>query len=210
MLCSRCRDARLENIGSLLLNNYIRAAEERQQEGGASPPSIFPCISLLLLSAQDEFWTAGTPSCLRCLWWSTTGAFFLLCSEVLPPSMPQCVQRQLLGEMLVWAGESLFHWNIFIIAETVSDLDHLPFCDGCPLKTRLLWALQDFICFGCRISFSFNSSLFSPVGNLKSVVDCKEGHLSTFFFNIKHENDYLSKIQIGLKFTQSALNYKKL
>ena len=39
MLCSPCWDARLENIGSPLLNNYIRAVEERQQEGGASPPS---------------------------------------------------------------------------------------------------------------------------------------------------------------------------
>lgn len=34
MHCSPCWDARLENIGSPLLNNYIRAAEECQQGGG--------------------------------------------------------------------------------------------------------------------------------------------------------------------------------
>lgn len=55
MHCSLCWDARLENIGSLLLNNYIRAAEERQQEGGAAPPSISLCS---FLSAQEGFRTA--------------------------------------------------------------------------------------------------------------------------------------------------------
>lgn len=57
MRCRPCWDACLENIGSLLLllNNYIRAAEECQQGGGTLLPSSSLCSFPSLLLAEGRY-----------------------------------------------------------------------------------------------------------------------------------------------------------
>lgn len=75
MHCSPCWDARLENIGSLLLNNYIRAAEERQQEGGAPPPPLLRSSLGWQALGLASVASSSRPQGNSC------------CAVVLPPSM---------------------------------------------------------------------------------------------------------------------------
>lgn len=131
MHCSPCWRARLENIGSLLLllYNYIREAEERQQGGGASPTSssaLSPLSSGVL--ERQALGLASVASGSRPQGNSC-------CSVVLPPSMPRCAAsaagRDPLssGRDVSVCREALKPVEQFvIIVETVSDLDYLLHC----------------------------------------------------------------------------------
>lgn len=139
---SPCWRARLENIGSLLLllNNYIRGAEERQQGGGASPTSISPSsLPPLPLPPPSSLRSGvfGRQALGLASFASGSRPQGNSCrSVVLPPSMPLCSGASAAGRDLPSSGPKRQHLHGGVkaclssqqfvkVVEAVSDLDYL-------------------------------------------------------------------------------------